>query len=211
MKIKDNDLILARRMQEFCRPPSAWNRSLWSVSLQTTLREVLEASEIRRHGILSDQSVLDLQNSASVAVGTDPGAGIEKNRKYLQHQLSGKAVITPGSLAAETVKAAILDLEDKYLQRWAASVSAGVPDAVIERCARSVVSHLVDLGHSPTIIVNRIQSAAFSPGASASNGESLILELDKLNSTPTRSYEAVFPLAIAPLARKNKVGSLAYW
>ena len=131
--IKDNDLVLARRMQEFCRPPTAWNRCLWGVSLQTTLRDVLEACEVRRHGILSVQAVVDLQNSAAIAVGTDVGAGIEKTRRQMQQLLSGRAVVTPGSLAAETTAICIEDVKNEYLKRWAIAVRGGVSDELIER------------------------------------------------------------------------------
>jgi len=199
--IKDNDLIFARRMQEFCRPPTAWNRCLWGVSLQTTLRDVLEASEVRRAGILSDQSVLDLQNSAAIAVGTDLGAGIEKSRKHLQLLLSGKTVVTPGSLTAETLAIAIEDLDREYLKRWALAVRGGVTNENIERCARSVVSHLVDLGHSPKKVSDRIQKVAFGPSAIAVDGESLINELDNLNGEQVHQYEAIFPLRSAPMSR----------
>src|SRR6266550_875685 len=102
--VKDNDLVLAIRMLELCRPPKAWNRSLWSVSTQTTLKEVLEAASVRRDGILSDASVSNLQSTASLMVGKDPGVGDGTARKLLQAHLSGKNVITPGSLAAANVE-----------------------------------------------------------------------------------------------------------
>lgn len=202
--IKDNDLVLARRMQEFCRPPTAWNRCLWGVSLQTTLRDVLEACEVRRHGILSDQAVVDLQNSAAIAVGIDVGAGIEKTRRQLQQLLSGRAVVTPGSLAAETTAICIEDVKNEYLKRWAVAVRGGVSDELIERCARSVVSHLVDLGHSPTKISSHIQKVAFSATATACDAETLLTELDNLNREQARHFEAVFPIRRAPMSRKTK-------
>jgi hypothetical protein len=200
-KIKDNDLVLARRMQEFCRPPTAWNRCLWGVSLQTTLRDVLEACEIRRHGILSDQSVLDLQHSAAIAIGTDVGGGSEKTRRQLQQLLAGKIVVTPGSLAAETTAFCVEDLNKKYLQRWAVAVRGGVSDALIERCARSVISHLVDLGHSPTKVSAHIQKVAISSAATASNAESLLTELESLHIENVSRFEGVFPIRRAPMSR----------
>lgn len=201
--IKENDLVLARRMQEFCRPPTAWNRCLWGVSLQTTLRDVLEACEVRRHGILSDQSVVDLQHSAAIAVGVDVGAGIEKTRRQLQQLLSGKAVVTPGSLAAETTAICVEDLNNEYLKRWAVAVRRGVSDGLIERCARSVVSHLVDLGHSPAKISARIQEIALSETATAYDAETLLTELDNLNREQVQQFEAVFPIRRAPMSRKT--------
>src|SRR4051794_6504758 len=117
--VKENDLILAIRIRELCRPPTAWNRSLWSLSTQTILREVLEAAKVRRDGILSDASVSDLQATAAIVVGRDPGVGDAKARKYLQPFLSGKQVVTPGSLAAANIDRTVIDLDANYLSRWA--------------------------------------------------------------------------------------------
>lgn len=98
--VKNNDLVLAVRMHELCKPPTAWNRALWSVSASTSLNEVLEAARVRRDGILSDASLSNLQHTTAILIGNDPGVGDDKNRKYLQGQLKGKLVITPGSLAS---------------------------------------------------------------------------------------------------------------
>jgi len=124
--VKNNDLVLAIRMRELCRHPSAWNRSLWSVSALTALREVLEASLVRRDGILSDASLSNLQHTTSVLLGKDPGVGDQKARKYLQTVLNGKTVITPGSLAAASIHQAATDLEANYLPRWASFIDPGV-------------------------------------------------------------------------------------
>jgi len=137
--VNDNELVLAIRMRELCRPPTAWNRSIWSVSALTALREVLEASAVRRDGILSDASLSNLQHTTAILLGKDPGVGDQKQRKYLSGALSGKSVITPGSLAAATIDQAATDLEANYLPRWADAISAGVSDSVLEQCARCVV------------------------------------------------------------------------
>jgi hypothetical protein len=113
-KVKDNDLILAIRMCELCRPPTAWNRSLWSVSTQTILREVLEASQFRRDGMLSDASVADLQSTAAIVVGTDPGAGDADRRRFLEPFLRRHTIITPGSLAAANIESAVDDWDANY-------------------------------------------------------------------------------------------------
>ena len=113
--VKGNDLILAIRMCELCRPPTAWNRALWSVSSETILREVLEAAQIRRDGILSDASVSDLQATAAILIGRDPGVGDAKTRKYLQPFLRGNAMVTPGSLAAANIEHAANNLDANYL------------------------------------------------------------------------------------------------
>ncbi len=196
--VKDNELVLAFRMRELCRPPTAWNRSLWSVSALTSLREVLEASAVRRDGILSDASVSNLQHSTAVLLGKDPGVGDSSARKHLQGALSGKSVITPGSLAAATIDQAVTDLEANYLPRWALAIEAGVTDEIIERCARSVVSHLLNRGHSRKSVADRIWDAVLKHGATVSKASGLIRDLHALSTQPRAEFEAVFPVQAAP-------------
>jgi hypothetical protein len=196
--VKDNELVLAIRMRELCRPPTAWNRSLWSVSALTSLREVLEASAVRRDGILSDASVSNLQHSTAVLLGKDPGVGDSSARKHLQGALSGTSVITPGSLAAATIDQAATDLEANYLPRWAAAIEAGVTDEIIERCARSVVSHLLNRGHSRKSVADRIWDAVLKHGATFSKASDLIRDLHTLSTQPRVEFQAVFPVQSAP-------------
>lgn len=201
--VKDNDLILAIRMRELCRPPSAWNRSLWSVSTQALLREVLEASVVRRDGILTDASVSDLQASAAIAIGKDPGVGDAKIRKHLQPFLSGKTIVTPGSLAAANIENAVNDLDENYLLRWATVADQGVKDGVIEQCARCVVSHLLNRGHSPDSVFTRIRTAVLSAGSVIVSAGDLIRDLQILASQPRTKYRAVFPVRVAPCSKKT--------
>jgi hypothetical protein len=202
--VKDNELVLAVRMRELCRPPTAWNRALWSVSSLTSLKEVLEASRVRQDGILSDASLSNLQHTTAILIGKDPGVGVDKARKYLQGQLNGKSVITPGSLASATIEQAAKDLEANYLTRWAARIDEGVPDAIIEQCARCVVSHLLNCGHSRTSVSDRIRDAVLTRQSTVTTGGDLIRDLHTLASTPTAEYEAVFPVVSAPDSRKTK-------
>ena len=201
--VKDNDLILAIRMCELCRPPTAWNRSLWSVSSQTILREVLEASQIRRDGILSDASVSDLQTTAVILIGKDPGVGDAKTRRYLQPFLRGNAVVTPGSLAAANIEHASNDLDANYLPRWAAVADQGVTDEVLEQCARCVVSHLLNRGHAAEIVSARIRAAVLSASSTVTTAGDLIRDLQSLASQQSTKYSAVFPVRAAPLSKKT--------
>jgi hypothetical protein len=196
--VKDNELILAIRMRELCRHPTAWNRSLWSVSALTSLREVLEAAAVRRDGILSDASVCNLQHTAAILLGKDPGVGDPEARKRLQGHLPSKFVITPGSLAAASIGLAVTDLEANYLPRWAAAIDASVSDEIIERCARSVVTHLLNRGHSRESVAERIHNAVLKDGAAIAKAGDLIRDLQLLSNRPLDEYQAVFPVEAAP-------------
>lgn len=202
--VNGNDLVLAIRMRELCRPPTAWNRTLWSVSAQAALREVLEAARVRRDGILSDASVSDLQASTAILIGCDPGAGDAQARKVLHPFLSGKTVITPNSLAAAHIERAVNDLDVNYLPRWAAEVDRGLPDTLIEQCARSVMSHLLNRGHSADAIANRVRSAVLARGSNILSAGELIRDLHAFATTPEQTFIAVFPVTSAPLSRKTR-------
>ncbi|QJX01060.1 hypothetical protein [Frigoriglobus tundricola] len=203
--VKDNELVLAIRMRELCRPPSAWNRALWSVSAQTALREVLEAAKVRRDGILSDASLTNLQHTTAVLLGKDPGLGDAVARKHLQTALqNGKSVITPGSLSAATIDQVVQDLDSQYLPRWATAIDAGVADAILEQCARSVVSHLLNRGHSRQCVADRISDAVLKPVSTITKASDLIRDLQTLASQPSTEYEAVFPVSSAPDSNKTK-------
>jgi hypothetical protein len=201
--VNGNDLVLAIRMRELCRPPTAWNRCLWQVSTQTVLREVIEAARIRRDGILSDASVCDLQAAAGVSVGRDLGVGDARARKYLQQFLTGKSVVTPGSLAAASIETAIADLDAEYLNRWAVVADRGVTDELLEQCARCVVSHLLNNGHSAAVIADAIEHAVLSPGSVIATGGDLIRELTALTRAAPVVVKAVFPVSAAPLSSKT--------
>ena len=202
-KVKNNDLILAVRMCELCRPPTIWNRSLWAVSTQTVLRELLEAASIRRDGILSDASVMDLQGTAAIQIGKDPGAGDAKARRLLNGSIQRSSVITPGSLAAANIAIAINEFDTNYLLRWANTADQGISDSQLELCARCVVSHLLNNGHSSKAVLDRIRDVTFSKSPRVSTAGELIRELQSLSLTPTSAYRAVIPVTSAPLSGKT--------
>jgi hypothetical protein len=196
--VNTNDILLSARMRELCRPPTAWNRALWAVSTQTVLREVLEASLIRREGILSDGSLSDLQNAAGGQVRDDPGVGDKRIRGRLLSFLHGKAVITPGSLAAATIHAVIEDIDSNYLDRWAQRADQGLSDDILEQCARGVVSHLLNRGHAARLVSERIKAATAS--ATISTAGDLIRDLQSFSAQNNRDFVAVFPVGFAPLS-----------
>lgn len=202
--VKDNELVLAIRMRELCRAPTAWNRALWSVSTLTALSEVQEAATVRRDGILSDASLLNLQHTTAILIGKDPGAGDERSRKYLQAHLQGKSVVTPGSLASATIEQSIRDIESHYLLRWADRIDHGVSDTIIEQCARCVVSHLLNQGHSRNSVSDRICEGVLSRQSTMTTAGDLIRDLHSLALQPAAEYRAVFPVVSSPDSGKTR-------
>lgn len=202
--VKDNGLVLAIRMCELCRPPTAWNRTLWSVSTQTSLKEILEAAEVRRDGILSESSLSNLQHTTAILIGKDPGVGDDNARQYLQKYLKGKSVITPRSLAAATIEQAIFDLETNYLARWADRIDQGLSDDIIEKCSRCVVSHLLNRGHSRKSVSDRIHEAVLTHDSKVTKAGDLIRDLNALASQSMCEFQAVFPVVSSPDSGKTR-------
>lgn len=199
--------LLGSRMIELCGPPTAWSRALWHVSAEAQLRELLEAAAARRDGILSDESVMQLQKDVLRALGPDPGIGDEAGRRCFQEVLSSKEVITPGSLAAAMATGFLQEIADRYLDRWIAQVRGDGSTESLERCSRAVVSHFLHRELSSTAISAAVRAAAFDRENAADSPSELLRRLKVLENQPMISYEAVMPVKRAPDSKKENAGA----
>jgi hypothetical protein len=138
------DEITAARLVELLDPSTPWNRSLWSLGTVLTLREILEAAEANRAGILSDQSVKRLGQVSLRLIGKDPGVP-EGEKQVLSEAL--RSAPRYDGLAYHTIAQLADAIAADYLLRWAAALSANCPPQP-ERAARSVAAHLLDEGFS---------------------------------------------------------------
>ena len=142
---------VAARLLEFFKPSIHWNRALWNIGTVLAIREVLEASEAHRAGILGPESLQAAISAALRLTGQDPG--VPKPAKQALQQSLNKA----GSknqlrfegleyrIAADLVK----QLEASYLASWAQAIAAGQEGIGPERAARAIAAHLLDKGFSP--------------------------------------------------------------
>lgn len=143
--VNEFDAHVGARLLDFFDSRAPWNRKLWNVGLSLTLREVLEAADAVRAGVLNDISLGFLVNVAQKIVGTDPGAGTLEERQALQSSLRSKP--RADGLDYHIVAQQELRSRPVYLARWATALrGAGRPRA--ERTARSIGSHLLDIGYS---------------------------------------------------------------
>ena len=143
--VNEPDVHIGARLLDFFDPRSPWNRRLWNVGLDLTLREVLEAAEAHHSGDLGDRAVSFLANVAQKLVGTDPGAGTDEEKRLLQGALRAK--LRPGGLDYRVVQQQEERVRTGYLSRWANVLRAPDPPGA-ERTARAIASHLLDRGHS---------------------------------------------------------------
>ena len=138
------DAITAARLVELLDPSTPWNRSLWSLSTVLTLREILEAAEANRAGMLSEESVKRLAQVALRLAGKD--SGVVKGEKHVLNEAL-KAAPPYDGLNYHTVAQLAETINANYLPRWAAAFGGSTP-LQPERSARSLAAHLLDLGFS---------------------------------------------------------------
>lgn len=138
------DQITAARLVELLDPNTPWNRSLWSLSIVLTLREILEAAEANRASILSDESVKRLGQVSLRLIGKDPGVP-DAEKQVLSDALRNAPRYD--GLAYHTIAQLAEGIDADYLLRWAAALSANPPPQP-ERSARSIAAHLLDGGFS---------------------------------------------------------------
>jgi hypothetical protein len=137
------EMHVAERLLEFFGAATAWHRNLWTVGLVLTLKELLEAAEAVRGGVLFQNSIETLARSAMALAGRDPGAGDCAQLGVLQAAL--RSEIRHHGMEYRVLEQLIADIEPKYLARWAAALNGPtVPKP--ERTARAIAGHLLDAG-----------------------------------------------------------------
>lgn len=188
--VKPFDAHVGARILDFLDSRCPWNRKLWNIGLALTLRETLEAIDAYRAGVLSEASVGSLLNTAQRIAGTDPGAGAPEERQLLQAALRSKP--RSGGLDYHLLAQRESSIRASYLARWAAALR--VPNAPrAERTARSVASHLLDLGYSSDFLHRwwkfRLQH---QPGLRPI--ADLVEEAQDLALAPPREFEVMVPV-----------------
>jgi hypothetical protein len=114
------DEITAARLVELLDPRAPWNRSLWSLGTVLTLREILEASEANRDGILSDESLKRLGQACMRLMRKDPG--VPDGEKNILNEALRTSPRYDG-LSYHTISQLAESIDANYLTRWAASIA----------------------------------------------------------------------------------------
>lgn len=143
--VNDFEQYVGARLLDLFAASTPWHRGLWNSGLCLTLREVLEASEAVRAGVLNEASLAVLANSAQILAGTDPGAGTVPERQTVQAALRAKPRF--GGLDYHTIAQHEEACRRTYLNRWALALKAPQRPGP-ERTARLIASHLLDIGYS---------------------------------------------------------------
>jgi hypothetical protein len=188
------DQITAARLVEILDPNTPWNRSLWSLNIVLTLREVLEAAEAQRAGILSDESVKRLGQVALRLIGKDPGVP-DAEKQVLNDALRN----TPRyeGLAYHTVAQLADRIDTEYLLRWAEALKQNPPPQP-ERCARSIAAHLLDSGFSGEFLYAWWSNALYTDVTRMSLAEICEQAHRDLANRPPADFEVLIAFRNAP-------------
>jgi len=151
LPVKNEEQLLAARLLEFFTTSTPWHRALWNPGVVLCLRELLEASEAVRAGVLHEDSLRSLAEACARLAASDPGVGNEHQRHALQQTLQSqtKPKLRLDGLDYHVLKRLTDEIEADYLKRWAQALRGGGHLAKPERTARSAASYLLDLGFSP--------------------------------------------------------------
>lgn len=192
-QVKDVDVHIGVRLLDFFDSRSPWNRRLWNVGLSLTLREVLEAAEAVRSGVLSDKAMSFLANAAQKVVGTDPGAGTDQEKKLLQGAL--KAKLRAGGLDSHVIVQQEARLGTAYLTQWANALSGPAPPRA-ERAACAIASHLLDVGYSPDYL-HRWWKYRLRHEAGTRSVADILEDAQQLALKPERTFDVMVPVSHA--------------
>ncbi|MEB2311795.1 MAG: hypothetical protein OZ928_08080 [Polyangiaceae bacterium] len=186
---------VAARFLDFFGRATRWQRGLWSVGLILTLREVLEASEAVREGVLSQDALKYLLDHARRLAGPDPGVGEEPRRKSLLACLAGDLAYKGHDF--RVLRQTVPELEENYLDRWAVALRRSAPPTGPERAARAIAAHLLDAGLHPNFLHRWITyRIAREPGQRSL--ADVIADAHGLVRASPRTYDVVVAFTAAP-------------
>ena len=137
-------LQVATRMLEFFYRDVPWNRSLWSPGLRIQLLEVLESSEAVQAGALHTAALQHFCGLVLPLAVNDQGVGDSRAKAVIDAALKqGKLLYHSADYYSLEMLAR--DLGIHYRARWAQHLR-DTPAPSVERAARSIAAHLLDLG-----------------------------------------------------------------
>jgi hypothetical protein len=186
---------IAARLLDFFHWRAPWHRTLWSPGIGLVLQEVLEASEAVAQHVLTQASLKNLTSTAIELAGPDPGCGDATRKKLLQNALQSD--LKYRSMEYHTIEAIAKDLDRSYLKRWSDSVATNLRATSVERTARAIASHLLDLGFSPDFLHRWWKYRIFHEPGNRTLSD-LIADAFTLSQQPCHTYEVLIAFDAIP-------------
>ena len=188
------DHVTAARLVELLDPSTPWNRSLWTLSTVLTLREITEAAEANRAGILGEDSLKRLCSLATRVVGKDPGV-LESEKGVLNDSL--RTSPRYDGLGYHAVSQLADRIETQYIIRWATALDSHRPPQA-ERTARSIAAHLLDRGLSSELLFSWFTRLLYQDPAEPNLSEVLGLVQTELVALPQIKFEILIAFKNSP-------------
>ena len=186
--------LIGARLLDFFGATSPWQRRLWDVGTCLLLREVVEATTWRAKRVLSDGAVSWLASDAVRSAGRDPALGSAVMRKQLTETL--RSPLLDGSRHTRRLQELSALASDGYLDRWTQLLQSGKRPS-IERLARGVAAHLLDLGYSMPFL-RRWAKTHIRDGTDL---EALLRSAAQLATESEQEYQALVPFRSVPGAK----------
>lgn len=143
------NLVIAR-LFDFFANANHWHRRLWEAGTMLTLKEVLEASEAKNAGVLSEGSLSFLCASVMPIAGRDKGVGSPSLRQNLDGLL--KTELRYNGFDYLKLEYLTRQVEADYLLNWATALQTTADCPAPERTARALAGHLLDLNFHPDFL-----------------------------------------------------------
>lgn len=179
------DKEVATRLLDFFASGSPWQRRLWSSGVVLTLKEVLEASQAMRQGVLNAETFGDLTAYAAKLAGLDPGVGTPQIKQTLQQVL--KKSMVPGGADYSAVDLILRDTEANYFTNLRTGAT-GTNKPKTERLARCIASHLLDSGYSAERL-HKWCTLHIRNAAGAKTLAELLDDAQSLSTKPRQTYK----------------------
>jgi hypothetical protein len=193
--VNPTDPLTAARLVEFLAPNTHWHRSLWNIGMVLTLRELIEAAQAMRSGVLSDEFVKALGNAAIRLAGKDPAVS------EIQRTVLRNCLLHPpryDGLDYHSLVQISEQIEKEYLSRWAAALRNITPPINPERAARCIASYLLDRGFSATWPHEWWKHRLFGNQSEVVLAEAVAEDHDELGRHALKEFEVLIAFKRSP-------------
>lgn len=151
--VNPHERFAAVRLLEFLSERTPWYRSLWGIGVVLAMEELYEACAAMRQGHLSEASVRRMASSLQRRIGRDP-AFTDAEKQFLRQQI--QQIPRPDGVAHFSIRELSEHVKVDYISRVGRAVDEG--RFAVEYFARSVATHLLDVGFSAKYLHGFIKS-----------------------------------------------------
>jgi len=181
--------VILARFADLVGPTTPWNRSLWSVGTTFTIAELLDACSPPQAQTLSDASQKNILEACRREIGNDPVIEPKERAQLGQHLAK---LPHPSGSVYPGLKELRARIESDYLLRWAKLFDADASQVRAERAARSIATHLLDMGFSDTYLSRWFKHKAMSIVDQAGLARLCEIAHDELATVGETTYSMLF-------------------